>query len=155
RFGSDTALAFRRDVLRPFLDQYLKTNAPKADVAPVTAYETGTNTWRRLKAWPSGCDGCASRPTPLYLLAGSKLGYDAPKAGDAAFDEYVSAPAKPVPFRARPIHATGYPGGGWAQWLVDDQREQSGRPDVAVFVSDVLTAPTKISGQPVANIVAS
>jgi putative CocE/NonD family hydrolase len=50
----------------------------------------------------------------------------------------------------------GYDNGmTWPQWLVDDQREASGRPDVAVFTSDVLTAPVKISGQPVANIVAS
>jgi putative CocE/NonD family hydrolase len=156
RFDADTALYFRREILRPFLDQYLKTGAPKADVAPVMAFETGTNAWRRLASWPSGCDsGCAVRPTPLYLLAGLRLGYAAPKSGDAAFEEYVSDPAKPVPFRARPNHPTGYPGGGWAQWLVDDQREASGRPDVVTFVSDVLTAPTKISGQPVANLVAS
>jgi putative CocE/NonD family hydrolase len=50
----------------------------------------------------------------------------------------------------------GYdPGMTWSQWLVDDQREQSGRPDVEVFVSDVLRAPLKISGEPLANLVAS
>jgi putative CocE/NonD family hydrolase len=43
----------------------------------------------------------------------------------------------------------------WPEWLVDDQREASGRPDVVVFTSDVLTEPVKISGQPVANLVAS
>ncbi len=82
-------------------------------------------------------------------------GFAAPKAGDAAFHEYVSDPAKPVPFRARPIRPVGAADGTWRQWLVDDQREASGRPDVAAFVSDVLTAPVKISGQPVANLVAS
>jgi uncharacterized protein len=123
----------------------------------VSAFETGTNVWRRLPAWPSGCaSGCTIAPTPLYLGAGLKLGFDAPKAGDAAFDEYVSDPAKPVPFRARPIQPIGYDHGlTWPQWLVDDQREASGRPDVAVFESDVLTAPIKISGQPIANLVAS
>ena len=48
KFDSDTALYFRREILRPFLDHYLKDGAPKADVAPVTAFETGTNAWRRL-----------------------------------------------------------------------------------------------------------
>ena len=43
----------------------------------------------------------------------------------------------------------------WPQWLVDDQREASGRTDVLTFTSDVLTAPVKISGQPVAHLVAS
>jgi putative CocE/NonD family hydrolase len=151
KFNSDTALTFRREILRPFLDQYLKDNAPKADIPPVTAFETGTNTWRRLPAWPAGCaNGCTLRPTPLYLTAGLKLSFAAPKAGDTAFDEYISDPAKPVPYRARPID-----GSSWSRWLVDDQREASGRPDVAVFVSDVLNAPVKISGEPIANLVAS
>jgi putative CocE/NonD family hydrolase len=157
RFGSDTAQYFRREILRPFLDQYLKEGAPKADVAPVSAFETGTNTWRRLPAWPAGCaSGCTVRPTPLHLAAGLKLSFDAPGPGDAAFDEYVSDPAKPVPFRARPSQPVGYDNGlTWSQWLVDDQREASGRPDVLVFTSDVLTAPVKISGPPLANLVAS
>jgi hypothetical protein len=158
RFDSDTGLTFRREILRPFLDRYLKDGAPPAEVAPVAAFETGTNTWRRLPAWPAGCvTGCSIRPTPLYLGAGLRLGFAAPKAEDAAaFEEYVSDPAKPVPFRARPIQPVGYDNGlSWSRWLVDDQREASGRPDVVVFVSDVLTAPTKISGQPVANLVAS
>ena len=150
KFNSDTGLYFRQNILRPFLDQYLKDGAPKADVPPVTAFETGTNTWRRLPAWPAGCAaGCSVRPTPLYLTAGLKLGFTAPKSGDAEFDEYTSDPAKPVPFRARPIQPVGYTTGyTWAQWLVDDQREASGRPDVLAFVSDTLRAPVKISGQP-------
>jgi hypothetical protein len=157
KFSSDTGLYFRRHILRPFLDQYLKDGAPKADVPPVSAFETGTNTWLRLPAWPAGCaSGCSVHPTPLYLSAGLKATFDAPKAGDAPFDEYISDPAKPVPFRARPIQPVGYGNGfTWAQWLVDDQREASGRPDVEVFVSDVVSAPVKISGQPVANLVAS
>ncbi len=154
KFNSDTALHFRQEILRPFLDQYLKDGAPKADVPPVTAFETGTNAWRRLPAWPAGCAaGCTVLPTPMYLRAGLKTGFTAPGAGDAAFDEYVSDPSKPVPYRARPIKPAGAP--GWSEWLVDDQREASGRPDVAAFVSDVLRAPVKISGQPIANLIAS
>ena len=157
RFGSDTGLYFRREILRPFLAQYLKDGAPKADVPPVSAFETGTNTWRRLPAWPAGCaSGCTVKPSPLYLAPGLKLSFAAPKTEDQAFEEYVSDPAKPVPFRARPIQPLGYGNGlSWAQWLVDDQREASGRPDVAVFVSDVLNKPVKISGEPVANLIAS
>jgi uncharacterized protein len=154
KFNSDTALYFRQEILRPFLDQYLKDGAPKADVPPVVAFETGTNAWRRLPAWPAGCaSGCTLRPTPLYLGSGLKVMFAEPKTTDSAFDEYVSDPAKPVPFRARPIKPAGGP--GWAEWLVDDQREASGRPDVAAFVSDVLSAPLKISGQPIANLFAS
>jgi uncharacterized protein len=157
KFNSDTGLYFRQEILRPFLDRYLKDGSPKADIAPVTAFETGTNIWRRLPTWPAGCaTGCKLHPTPFYLGAGLKLSFAEAKSNDPAFDEYVSDPAKPVPFRARPSQPIGYGNGlTWPQWLVDDQRESSGRPDVLVFTSDVLAAPLKISGQPVANLVAS
>ncbi len=157
KFGSDTGLYFRQNVLRPFLDHYLKDDAPKSDVAPVTAFETGTNKWEHLSVWPAGCQsGCVITPTPLYLNAGLKLRFTAPSSGQAAFDEYISDPAKPVPYRSRPSQPMGYSDGlTWSEWLVDDQREASGRTDVAVFSSEVLTAPVKISGQPVANLIAS
>jgi predicted acyl esterase len=64
KFNSDTGLYFRENILRPFLDQYLKDGAAKADVAPVTAFETGTNMWRRLPSWPAGCaSGCTIHAT--------------------------------------------------------------------------------------------
>ena len=78
------------------------------------------------------------------------MSFNAPASGDAAYEEYVSDPAKPVPYRARPIDGTS-----WSRWLVDDQRESSGRTDVVAFISDVLTAPVKISGQPIVNLIAS
>ena len=150
KFNSDTSLTFRREILRPFLDHYLKDDAPKADIAPVVAFETGTNTWHRMSSWPSGCEsGCTIKPTPLYLNAGLNAGFTAKSAGPG-YEEYVSDPSKPVPFRARPIDATS-----WSRWLVDDQREMSGRPDVLSFTSDVLTEPVKISGQPIVNLIAS
>jgi len=156
KFDSDTALEFRRKILRPFLDQYLKDGSPKADVAPVMAFETGTNVWRRLSSWPSGCEsGCRPKPTPVYLGSGTSLSFAAPRSGDA-FVEYVSDPAKPVPFISRPVPLSSYDGGkSWREWLVSDQREASGRPDVVAFVSDVLKDPLKISGQPIVNLVAS
>ncbi len=157
KFNSDTGLYFRQHILRPFLDQYLKDGAPKADVAPVNAFETGSNHWLKLPSWPAGCPSrCSVRPTPFYLQAGFKAGFTAPKTGDAAYDEYISDPAKPVPFRKRPIQPVGYGDGAtWSQWLVDDQREASGRTDVVSYVSDVLKEPVKISGQPVASLIAS
>lgn len=157
KFNSDTALEFRRNILLPFLNQHLKDGAPAADIAPVTAFETGSNVWRRLPVWPPGSGKeNAVRTTPLYLRSGLKLSFSAPAAGDAAFEEYVSDPAKPVPFRALPIQPMGYAQGqSWSRWLVDDQREASGRPDVVTFVSDMLASPVKISGEPVANLVAS
>jgi putative CocE/NonD family hydrolase len=127
------------------------------DVAPVNAFLTGENRWEKLDAWPSGCArGCSIAETPLYLHADSGLGFDAPAANGEGYDEYVSDPAKPVPFRARPIKPTGYASpADWPAWLVDDQREASGRTDVLTYTSDELTAPLQLSGEPVAHLVAS
>jgi hypothetical protein len=151
KFNSDTGHYFRQEILRPFLDHYLKDGAPKMNIAPVTAFETGANKWHRLSSWPAGCEsGCTVKATPLYLNGDLKAAFAAPRTGEPAFEEYISDPAKPVPYRARPIDGTS-----WSRWLVDDQREQSGRPDVLVFTSDTLTAPVKVSGEPIVNLIAS
>jgi putative CocE/NonD family hydrolase len=157
RFNADTAYEFRHRFLKPFLARYLKEEAGKAAVPPVAAFETGTNRWLELPAWPAGCpSGCEIESRRLYLGGGLAAGFDEPKAGGTPFEEYVSDPAKPVPYRQRPIQGVGYgEGSTWSLWLVDDQREASGRPDVLTFVSPVLTEPLKISGSPVANLVAS
>jgi len=156
KFPADTGKEFREQVLAPFLAQYLKDGAPKANVAPVTAYETGTNKWLRLSSWPSGCaSGCTVASKPLYLEPGLKLGFAGPTTG-AAYDEYVSDPAKPVTYLVRPVQPFGYgEGSTWSTWLVTDQREPAARPDVLSFVSEKLTAPVKIAGRPVAHLVAS
>jgi putative CocE/NonD family hydrolase len=157
KFGSDTGTYFRQHILAPFLAKYLKDENPEHEIAPVNAFDTGTNHWRELPSWPAGCkSGCPIHPTPLYLNAGLKLSMNAPASGDAPFDEYISDPSKPVPYRARPSQPMGYTTElTWSEWLADNQVEASGRPDVLVFTSDVLTKPTKISGQPIANIIAS
>jgi uncharacterized protein len=156
-FDSDTGLYFREHILGPFLDHYLKDGAPEMSVAKVSAFETGTNKWLELPSWPAGCaSGCSVHSTSLYLRGNLKVSFDKPASGDTAYDEYVSDPAKPVPFRKRPIQPVAYGDGmTWPEWLVDDQREQSGRSDVLAFSSDVLTSPVKISGQPMANLIAS
>jgi putative CocE/NonD family hydrolase len=155
-FGSDTAKYFREHILRPYLAQYLKDGAPKAEIAPVTAFQTGSNQWQRLDRWPLACTGdCKLHSRALYLQPGQALGFDAPAADAAAYDEYVSDPTHPVPFRARPIQPIGYDGLTWAQWLVDDQREASGRTDVLSYTSAPLTAPLVIAGAPEVNLIAS
>jgi putative CocE/NonD family hydrolase len=157
RWGSATGTYFMRKVLLPFLDHYLKDNTPAMDVAPVTAFETGTNEWRKLKSWPAGCEGtCSIEKKDLYLGKGLAATWNTPVNKTGEFEEYVSDPAKPVPFRARPNQPIGYtPPLTWVNWLVDDQREASGRPDVLSYVSQPLTEPLKISGQPLVKLLAS
>jgi putative CocE/NonD family hydrolase len=153
-FDSDTGLYFRNKILTPFLAHYLKDDPPAMKTAPVNVFITGTNEWEQLKTWP--CEkNCAPKMTPLYLQEDAKLGFEKGKDG-AAFDEFISDPAKPVPFRTRPNLPNGYSGiYTWPRWLVDDQREFSGRTDVLTYTTNVLTEPLKISGEPIANLVAS
>ncbi len=157
RWDGDTALQFRRDVLKPFFDQYLKDGAPKADTPPVFIYNTGENHWDRFKAWPIACEsGCAAASKPLYLTSNFGLSFTAPAAGTngtTAFDEYISDPAKPVPYVPRPVRFSD--GDLWRRWLVTDQRSVDGRPDVLTYTTPPLTAPVRIAGAPLVNLVAS
>ena len=154
RWNGDTAGQFRRDVLKPFFDQYLKTGAPKAETPPVFIYNTGENRWDRLKSWPPACEaGCAAPLQPLYLQAAFGLGFEQPSGAGAASDVYVSDPAKPVPYIPRPVRFSD--SARWQQWLVADQRTVADRTDVLTYQTPVLAAPVRIGGAPVADLFAS
>jgi putative CocE/NonD family hydrolase len=153
KFGADTSLYWREHVLRPFLAHYLKDNPPPLHVAPVNAFVTGTNEWETFPSWPGCSGGCNIQRTPLYLEAGHALGFTAPAAGGDGYDQYVSDPAKPVPYRHRPVPAAETP--TWHEWLVDDQREAETRPDVLTYETPVLTRPLRITGRPVVHLAAS
>jgi putative CocE/NonD family hydrolase len=150
RFDGDTGLWFRRNVLLPFLDQHLKDGAPRAELPPVLAFETGTNTWRRPATWPP-----LKQSRPLYLQPAQGLAFQAPVGAGAGFDEYVSDPAKPVPYRHGPIAPVYGKTSTWGRWLVDDQREFATRTDVLTYTSETLTAPVAVSGEPVAHLLAA
>ncbi len=155
QFAGDTAIWFRRTIMQPFLDYYLK-DGPKPDTPRVLVYETGADQWHRYDTWPRACaQGCPETSRNLYLRPGGKLGFDPPAAGKGDFDEYLSDPAKPVPYRQRPTLDSDDPDSTWDEWLVDDQRHAASRPDVLVYETDPLTAPIRIAGQPFADIVAS
>ena len=148
KLPGDTAGQFRREVLQPFFDQYLKDGAPKADTPPVLSFQTGSNKWTRLQQWP-----LTTTLTPIYLQDGFKLGWAKPAPAGASYDEYVADPAKPVPFVARPVRMEE--ASVWKPWLVSDQRAYSDRTDVLSYSTDALTAPVQISGATMVNLYAS
>ncbi len=154
-FGGDTGLWFRQHILRPFLDKYLK-DAPVGEIARVNAFESGTNVWRTLPTWPAGCEkDCKITQKPIFMNMGGKLGPEAP-AQNSVLGAYLADPNKPIPFIQRPIHLlTDDEAMAWRNWLASDQREASTRPDVLTFRTEKLTAPVKISGQPVASLIAA
>ena len=152
-WGSDTGKWFRQNVLLPFLNEHLKDGQP-ANIARVTAFEVGPNQWERLNDWPSACaSGCPAGLTPLYLAPDKTLSFTAPGAQE--FDSYVSDPAKPVTYRARPTVSPWSPGSTWRFWLEDDQRFAEARPDVLTYETEPLSKPLTLRGTPQAHLVAS
>lgn len=154
-FEGDTAGWFRRTVMQPFLDHYLK-DAPQPNTPRVLVYETGADEWHSYDAWPRSCaEGCPEHARNLYLQPGGRLGFDALSASKSNFDEYVSDPAKPVPYRQRPTLSQYGPDSTWGEWLVDDQRHAASRPDVLVYETDPLQDPLRVAGEPIARLFAS
>jgi uncharacterized protein len=136
QFNAKTSEYFRKQIQFPFFEYYLKGKGaplPKAEV-----FETGSNVWRTYDAWPPR----NAAPKTLYFHAGGRLSFDPPSPSDksAAYDEYISDPAHPVPF-------TGYITDTIPQrYMVDDQRFASTRPDVLTYETEPLTEDVTIAG---------
>jgi len=132
-FGQKTAQHYRDQVELPFFQKHLKG---KAHAAPPEAlvFETGTNTWQRFSAWPP------PEAKPVTLFTREKGGLSTTPAPEAGADEYPSDPARPVPYRARP-------GGDVdGDYMTDDQRFASRRPDVVSFSTPVLASDVVVCG---------
>jgi uncharacterized protein len=159
RWNGDTAAEFRRDMVLPFFNQYLK-NGPPANLPRVIVYNPAENRWEHFNDWPSACEqGCARALTPLYLRAGFGLSFEKPSSSEPVAlhdppqgDSYVSDPAKPVPYLPRPIRFSDRP--AWQTWLVRDQRFVDGRPDVLTYQTAVLSTPVRIQGAPLVDLIA-
>ena len=147
--GHKTAIEFRQNIQAPFFRHYLHGDGDKP-AWKVSTFQSGTNSWHTYQEWPPR----ASKPTRLYLHADGTLSFDAPAPGSGRYREYVSDPANPVPYRARPITPT-YPGPGWRFWEVADQRFVDHRPDVLSFVSQPLEHDLIITGELSAQLFAS
>ncbi len=132
-FQSKTAEFFRKEIQFPFFELHLKGKGQ----APPEAYmfETGTNVWRKYDQWPPK----NAVPKVLYFQAGGKLSFEAPKTG-AGYDEYVSDPARPVPFSDYTTDTVPQ------RYMVDDQRWASRRADVLTYMTDPLTEDLTIAG---------
>jgi putative CocE/NonD family hydrolase len=134
-FGSKTAAFYREEIELPFFEKYLKDEAKPAP-AEATVFETGSNAWRTFDDWPPR----EAKATQLFLREGGLLDAAAPPSSKEAFDEYVSDPAKPVPFTERitPQMAIEY--------MTDDQRFAARRPDVLVYQTSPLESDLVVAG---------
>ncbi|RYY28846.1 MAG: CocE/NonD family hydrolase [Sphingomonadales bacterium] len=161
KLEGDTSKQYRKDMVLPFFEHYLR-DGPAHNLSRVTVYNTGENRWEKFDDWAGACkDDCADRMTPLYLRANAALSFTPPVESDGQ-DNYVSDPAKPVPFLKRPVldpffevWTTGKGYLPWSEWLQQDQRFVDGRPDVLTYETSILDAPVHVRGVPVADILAA
>ncbi|NBO64645.1 MAG: CocE/NonD family hydrolase [Acidobacteria bacterium] len=155
QFGSSTARYYREKIEAPWFAYYLKDQG-EPPLREATTFQTGSNEWKSYDQWPPAGQTTARR---LYLHRDGQLSFDAPTGDGAEFDQYVSDPARPVPYRPRPIEPTYNPsdlgGSGWSTWLVDDQRFVDGRPDVLSWSTKPLVNDIVLSGRVMANLFAA
>ncbi len=144
RFGSDTADFYRREIEFPFFRRFLK-GAGTLDLPEAYVFLTGGNEWRRENRWPPR----NARAQSLYLRAEGRLAWERPSDGSSAFDEYVSDPAKPVPYTSEIVTGMN------REHMVEDQRFASRRPDVLTYETDVLEKDVTIAGPIVSNLYVS
>jgi putative CocE/NonD family hydrolase len=149
RWGQATSDTFLLRVQEPWFDYWLKGQGdgqfPKA-----LLFDGGARAWRTFDAWPPP----EARPEALYFHADGVLSFEAP-AEHAGFDQYVSDPAHPVPYRPRPVEVTYSRGSRWARWMTEDQRFVDGRPDVLSWRTAPLTEDVTIAGNVTARLFAS
>lgn len=130
-FGSATAERFQARLEFPFFMHHLKdTPGPEPRV---TVFETGSNRWLTLDAWPPA----DTRPVELFFQDGGRLGFE---PGPEGADTYPSDPARPVPY------FDGVTPGMAREYMTADQRFCAKRPDVLAYASAPLEADLTLAG---------
>jgi hypothetical protein len=132
-FGAKTSFFFREQVELPFFEHHLKGRKPHR-LAKATVFETGTNIWRSHNVWPP-----RAAERELCLAPGARLSLGG-STGAAGFDEYISDPAKPVPYTSYPVMRMP------AEHMTDDQRFATSRTDVLAYESEVLREDMTLAG---------
>jgi putative CocE/NonD family hydrolase len=147
-FGSKTSVYYRENVELPFFNCLLKEKCDRK-LPEAMVFETGSNQWRMYDQWPV----TNVEKRSLYLQANGGLSFDVPAEASARtadrFDEYISDPNKPVPY------INGIAIGMTREYMVDDQRFATTRPDVLVYETPALQQNVTITGPVIASLYVS
>jgi uncharacterized protein len=142
-FGSNTAITYQNQIEVPFFNYYLKgKNDPH--LARATIFFSGENKWRKFDSWPTD----QAKEERIYLSENNQLSM-LPPSGDVSYDEYLSDPAHPVPY-TEDVHFNRT-----REYMTDDQRFASRRPDVLTYQSTVLKEDLTIGGPVMAELYSS
>ncbi|MET3710509.1 putative CocE/NonD family hydrolase [Sphingomonas trueperi] len=147
-FGVDSGTQFVEQVEAPFFAYWLHGTGTKPDYA-LKSFQSGSWQWKTYQQYPLA----NAQSTSLYLRGDGSLSFTAPAAGEGCRD-YVSDPARPLPFRPRPMSAT-YATPDWRWWEAEDQRFVDDRPDVLSYVSAPLENDLTVTGEVTAKLMAS
>jgi len=141
QFGSNTAAWYENNIELPFFNYYLKGEGSADSIAEATVFFTGENKWHKLPKWPPA----DMQQIDLFLEQGGKLSFTKPTSANG-FEEYVSDPAKPVPY------TDGIHKDRTREYMDDDQRFAGTRPDVLSFETDTLTSDVTLAGPLTADL---
>ena len=152
KFGSNTSIWYQNNIEIPFFNYYLKGKGSEPKISEATIFFSGANEWKKFDQWPPA----ETKSTPIYLESGNRLSWTKrePFKGNSAeqrkvpptFDEYTSDPAHPVPY-TEDVHS-----GRTREYMTDDQRFASRRPDVLTFQTDVLAEDLTLAGVVTADL---
>jgi uncharacterized protein len=144
KFGSSTSEWYQNNIEIPFFNYYLKGKGAEPTIAEATVFFTGENKWKAFTTWPPA--GITNKP--VYLQPGGGLSFTKPVAAKSS-SEYISDPANPVPY-TEDVHFSRT-----REYMTDDQRFASRRPDVLTFETGVLTEDLTLAGPVVADLLVS
>lgn len=146
RFGSNTSIWYQNNIEIPFFNYYLKNKGEAPKLAEATVFVTGKNQWKNFDTWPPS----GSVMKWLYFNIDNTLTWTPPVvSGSKSVSEYVSDPAKPVPYTEDVHH------GRTREYMNDDQRFASRRPDVLTFQTGILTEDLTLAGPVIADLMVS
>ncbi|QKJ31615.1 CocE/NonD family hydrolase [Mucilaginibacter mali] len=142
-FGQKTSEYFRANIELPFFNYYLKDKGTM-DLPEANIFITGSNEWKKFAKWPPQ----NTVEKTIYLQPNGKLSFSKPNVVNS-FDQYMIDPSAPTPYQ------DGIQARRTREYMIDDQRFASRRPDVRTFQSDVLTDDITLTGPVMADLFAS
>lgn len=140
-FGSNTSFWYQQNIEVPFFNYYLKGKGDISKIAEATIFITGANEWKQFNRWPPA----GKQDKALYMHEDGKLDWNRPVA-KTGFSEYISDPAKPVPYTEE-VHFNRT-----RTYMIDDQRFAERRPDVLAFKTNVLKEDVTLTGVVTADL---
>lgn len=141
RFGSKTSNYFQENIEIPFFNYHLKGKGNLDNLPEASIFFTGENKWKSLAAWPPK----EMTPTPIYFNDNASLSFNKSNSQNSS-TSYVSDPSKPVPFTEDVLD------GRTREYMTDDQRFASRRPDVITFKTTVLENDLTLAGTVIADL---